>query len=79
MGGAGGQIVRSGGNWPPAVSRYRTGEGGGVLKSKNTIVGQKNNVNAKMKRKKQKIDTLDALGDEIITILTTINICLRYA
>ena len=50
----------------------------GVLKSKNIIVGQKNNVNAKMKRKKQKIDTLDALGDEIITILTTINICLRY-
>ena len=80
MGGAGGQIVRSGGNWPPAVSRYRTGEGErGVLKSKNSIVGQKNNVNAKMNRKKRKIDTLDALGEEIITILTTINICLRYA
>ena len=51
----------------------------GVLKSKNSIVGQKNNVNAKMNRKKRKIDTLDALGEEIITILTTINICLRYA
>ena len=35
MGGAGGQIVRIGGNWPPAVSRYRTGEGeGGVKKQK---------------------------------------------
>ena len=51
----------------------------GVLKGKNTILGQKNNINAKMKRKERKIDTLDALGDEIITILTTINICLRYA
>ena len=48
-----------------------------MLKSKNSIVGQKNNVTAKMKRKKRKIDTLDALGEEIITILTTINICLR--
>ena len=44
----------------------------GVLKSKNTILGQKNNINAKMKRKERKIDTLDALGDEINKILTTI-------
>ena len=73
----GGQIVRSGGNWPPAVSRYRTGEGGGGVK-KQKLWDRKTMSMLKKRRKKQKIETLDALGDEIITILTTINICLRY-